>query len=61
MGWESLCCVHAESQRVRYFTYIPEDVSVLLGALGVSSIHLRVQHEASWFCGMHIDGLPECC
>lgn len=53
--------MHAESQRVRYFTYIPEDVSVLLGALGVSSIHLRVQHEASWFCGMHIDGLPECC
>lgn len=54
--------MHAEPQRVRYFTYIPEDVSVLLGALGVSSIHLRVQqHEASWFCGMQIDGLPECC
>lgn len=40
-----------------YFTYTPEDV-VLLGALGISSIHLRVQWDKSWFRGAHIDIAP---
>lgn len=38
-----------------YFTYIPEDADVLLGALGISSIHWRIQQEESWFHGAHID------
>lgn len=37
-----------------YFTYISEEV-VLLGALGISSIHQRIQQEESWFHGVHID------
>lgn len=38
-----------------YFTYIPEEDDVLLGALGISSIHWRIQQEESWFRGAHID------